>query len=210
MMMSSAALLDIFCVTNQYSEAGQINLNTAPPPVLRALAASIPLRSDQVLLLSTSDQHGIGSGMAEAFAQGVMRFRSRYPFFSPSQLAFIGTDPGWPNTNTWPANAVFGNTNSIYLDKNVSNNISGGTTSIGISAWNDGAAEEWFGSLYGLTTTYSRNFRCYVIAQLVDSNKVGKGPVMRKYYNIITRNNTDASTDTVPSSSTFNTYEARY
>ena len=45
--------------------------------------------------------------MAEAFAQGVMRFRSKYPFLTPSHLSFIGTDPSWPNTTTWPANSRF-------------------------------------------------------------------------------------------------------
>ena len=80
------------------------------------------------------------------------------------------------------------------------------------SNWNDACAEEWFSRIYALTTTQSRNFRCYVVAQLCDSNKVGKGPVVRKYYNILTRNNTDASNDPVStvSASTYNTFEARY
>ena len=41
MQMSAAALLDLFCTTNQFDEGGKINLNTAPAPVLRALAGGI-------------------------------------------------------------------------------------------------------------------------------------------------------------------------
>jgi len=208
MTISAAALLDLFCITNQFSEGGQINLNTAPAPVLRALAGSVPLRNDAAIPAS---KRGINAQMAEAFAQGVMRFRARYPFYSPSQMAFIGTDPAWPNTNTWPSNSVFGNTNTISLS-NVPGNTFGNSTTINIPEWNDAAAEEWFAQLYGLSTTYSRNFRCYVMAQLCDSNRVGKGPVVRKYYNILTRQNTDASTDTPAniSASTYNTFESRY
>lgn len=210
MMQSAAALLDLFATTNQYDEGGKVNLNTAPAPVLRALAGGIYLTSDPALLPSGTNCP-IPASMTEAFAQGVMRFRSKYPFYSPSQISFIGTDPGWPNTNTWPTNAVFGNTNAIALAA-APGNAFGSTTSIGATEWNDQAAEEWFGKIYGLSTTQSRNFRCYVIAQLVDSNQVPTGPVMRKYYHILNRNNTDAQTDTPAtiSTSTYNIYESPY
>jgi hypothetical protein len=125
--------------------------------------------------------------MAEAFAQGVMRFRAKYPFYSPSQLSFIGTDPTWPNTNTWPTNAVFGNTNSIYLT-NAPGNTFGTTASMGITEWNDQAAEEWFAKIFKLSTVYSRNFRVYVIAQKATNQAgtlIGVGPVVRKYYNLL-------------------------
>ena len=54
MGMSSAALLDLFCLTNGASVGGgpysmgggKINLNTAPAPVLRALAGGILLTND--------------------------------------------------------------------------------------------------------------------------------------------------------------------
>jgi hypothetical protein len=127
--------------------------------------------------------------MVEAFAQGVMRFRAKYPFYSPSQLAFIGTDTNWPNTTNWPANAVFGNTNTISLVTNSVNTLT--NTSLGITDWNDQAAEEWFAKIFSLSTVYSRNFRVYVIAQKATTNSsgdfIGVGPVVRKYYNLLIR-----------------------
>ena len=196
MQMSSAALLDMFCVTNQFNESGQINLNTAPAPVLRALAGGIYLRSDPALLPGGTS-FSTPPAMAEAFAQGVMRFRAKYPFYSPSQLAFIGTDPTWPNSTTWPNNAVFGNLKTISLVTNSVNTLT--STSLGITEWNDQAAEEWFAKIFKLSTTYSRNFRVYVIAQKATNQggtNIGVGPVVRKYYNIITRCNDDKVTDT--------------
>ena len=212
MQMSTAALLDMFCVANQFDESGQINLNTAPAPVLRALAGRIYLRSDPALLPDGAN-FSTPPAMAEAFAQGVMRFRAKYPFYSPSQLAFIGTDPTWPNTTTWPANSVFGNTNAISLST-VPGNTFGSTARMNITEWNDQAAEEWFSKIFKLSTSYSRNFRVYVIAQKAtnsSSGNIGVGPVIRKYYHVCTRQNTDAIDD-IPaaSASTFNTYEAPY
>ncbi|NBU73000.1 MAG: hypothetical protein EBS53_16430, partial [Bacteroidetes bacterium] len=43
---SAAGLLDLFCVNNVYNWAGKININTAPPPVLAALAGGITLSKD--------------------------------------------------------------------------------------------------------------------------------------------------------------------
>jgi len=211
MMTSAAALLDLFCTTNaqKYDESGLVNLNTAPAPVLRALAASVGWNKDPAQLPTTV--RALPNGMAEAFAQGVMRFRAKYPFYSPSQLAFIGTDPTWPNTTNWPNNAVFGNTNKISLVTNSVNSLT--NTSLGVTEWNDQAAEEWFSKIYGLSTTQSRNFRCYVIAQLVNSNKIPVGPLVRKYYDIVIRISTSKTNSTsVPpvDGSTFNIYEAPY
>jgi len=206
MMSSAAALLDLFCTTNQYSESGQINLNTAPAPVLRALAGGVGWNRD--LAQVPGANLTLPPGMAEAFAQGVMRFRSQYPFYTPSQLAFIGTDTNWPNTNTWPSNAVFGNKDNIVLQTNSLNSLA--STSLGVTEWNDQAAEEWFAKIYGFSTTQSRNFRCYVIAQLVNSNKVPIGPVVRKYYDIATRQNNDISTTNLPRTSALNIYESPY
>jgi len=210
MMMSSAALLDLFCVEGkdqQIDEGNQINLNTAPAPVLRALAGSIVLTNDRAQVPANQ---AVPAGMAEAFAQGVMRFRAKYPFYSPSQLVFIGTDPAWPNTTTWPANAVFGNTNSIFL---VTNSVNSQTnTALGVSAWGDQAAEEWFSKIYRLSTTQSRSFRCYVVAQLVNEKGEPRGPMAKKYYHIFSRISTDSYTNNVAdiSSSTYNIYECRY
>lgn len=193
--MSAAALLDFFCCTNStdvvggpYSlGGGKINLNTAPAPVLRALAGGILLTNDPAQLPTSA---AVSAGMAEAFAQGVMRFRSKYPFLTPSHLSFIGTDPTWPNTSTWPSNSVFGNTNAISLSATPGNTLS--TTSIGITEWNDQAAEEWFSKIYALSSYQSYNYRIYVVAQLVTTNSSGQtnaiGPLIKKYYQVYGRN----------------------
>jgi len=197
MQMSAAALLDLFCTTTQFDESGKINLNTAPAPVLRALAGGIYLRSDPALS-PRGTNFSVPPEMAEAFAQGVMRFRAKYPFHSPSQLAFIGTDPTWPNTNTWPSGAVFGNTTDIRLTTPVPGYSGTAIRNIGVTSWNDQAAEEWFSKIFNLSTTYSRNFRVYVIAQKATNQggtNIGVGPVVRKYYNVITRCNDDRVTD---------------
>jgi hypothetical protein len=206
MQMSAAALLDLFCLSNQFDEGGKINLNTAPAPVLRALAGGIYLRSDPNLTTGTvtNTNYPIPAEMAEAFAQGVMRFRAQYPFYSPSQLGFINTSTNWSkDTNgvasTWPSNAVFGNTNTISLATNSVNTLT--STSLGITNWNDQAAEEWFAKIFKLSTVYSRNFRVYVIAQKATTNSsgdfIGVGPVVRKYYNLLIRQaNAGAITNT--------------
>ena len=184
---SAAALLDLFSTSDSYDNGGRINLNTAPAPVLRALAGGVTLTND--VAMTPSSTLAIPNRMTEAFAQGVMRYRSIYPFLSPSQLAFIATDYGITNpttshwTNTWPKNAVFGNTNpTIFLDINApGNDPSWATASNGVTAWNDQAAEEWFSKIYNLSTVQSWNYRTYVVAQLVNTNGLPTGPTMRKY-----------------------------
>jgi len=208
MGMSAAALLDLFCLTNGTNPAGgpyslgggKINLNTAPAPVLRALAGGVLLASDLALInnLSAVDaNHSVPAGMAEAFAQGVMHFRSKYPFLTTSHLSFIGTDSAWPNTDTWPTNSVFGNTNIITLDSTAPGNSVGGSTRINVNEWNDQAAEEWFSKIYALSSCQSHNFRIYVVAQLVATNSTGQtnaiGPLAKKYYQIYARNTNNGS-----------------
>jgi hypothetical protein len=186
MGLSSVALLDIFSLSDSYDNGGRINLNTAPAPVLRALAGGVTLTNDSGL--KPSSTLTVPTKMTEAFAQGVMRYRATYPFLSPSQLAFIATDYGATNganhwTNTWPKNAVFGNTNASILLTNAPGNPSSWTTaSIGVTEWNDQAAEEWFSKIYNLSTVQSWNYRVYVVAQLVNTNGLPTGPSMRKYY----------------------------
>jgi len=203
MGMSSAALLDLFCVTNGNSVSGgpyslgggKINLNTAPAPVLRALAGGVLLSNDVAQLPAN---YAIPPAMAEAFAQGVMRFRSKYPFLTPSHLSFIGTDPAWPNTNTWPVNAVFGNTNSITLSSVPGN--TGSTAQMSITEWNDQAAEEWFSKIYSLSSCQSHNYRIYVVAQMVATNSAGQikpiGPLVKKYYQVFFQNGSAISYST--------------
>ena len=131
----------------------------------------------------------VPASMTEAFAQGVMRFRSQYPFLTPSHLSFIGTATNWPNTNSWPNNSVFGNTNSIFLDTSAPGNTYGASARINVTAWNDQAAEEWFTKIYNLSTVQSDNYRAYIVAQLVDSNRTPISPVMRKYVQFFGRPN---------------------
>jgi len=174
---SAAGLLEIFCTTNEYNWAGKININTAPPPVLAALAGGITLSKDTNKFGSESN-----STMISAFTNGVVKFRSVYPFISPSQLAFIsanyGTN-GWTNSAVWKANAVFStNTNTTQA---------GGLS--GVTSLNDEGREEWFSKIYNLTCVQSYNYRIYVVAQLTTTNGNPKGAMMRKYYLLHLRNN---------------------
>ena len=210
MAQSAAALLDLFCLTNGVSTTnsgpyslggGKINLNTAPAPVLRALAGGVLMTNDPVLINNLSQvaaNHSVPAGMSEAFAQGVMRFRSKYPFLTPSHLCFIGTDPTWPNTSTWPSNSVFGNTNTISLSAAPGN--SAASTRINVNEWSDQAAEEWFSKIYALSSCQSQNFRIYVVAQRVATNSSGQtnaiGPLVKKYYQVYFQNGSAVGTIT--------------
>jgi hypothetical protein len=200
MGMSAVSFLDLFCINNgtstgggPFSTGGKINLNTAPAPVLRALAGSVTLSKDAAISPANLK---VSAAMAEAFAQGVMRFRARYPFLTPSHLNFIGTDPNWPNTSSWPSNAVFGNTNSIFLETTAPGNASGGSAKINVNEWSDQAAEEWFSKIWALSSCQSYNFRVYVVAQMVNSNKLPMGPIMRKYYQMYARNGSSVTNTT--------------
>lgn len=168
MGQSAAALLDIFCTTNALDDGGKININTAPGPVLSALAGGITLSADLAKVGTEQNE-----SMVRTFTNGVMKFRSTYPFYSPSQLAFISTNYGdadW--TDTWTNSAVFSTNTGCGLN--------------GISALNDEGREEWFAKIYNLTSVESRNFRIYVYAQMVNSNNSPYGRVMRKYYHLFT------------------------
>jgi hypothetical protein len=203
---SAAGLLEIFCTTNEYNWAGKININTAPPPVLAALAGGITLSKDTNKVGSE-----VPATMISAFTNGVTKFRSVYPFISPSQLAFIsanyGTN-GWTNSTVWRANAVFStNTNTTQA---------GGLS--GVTSLNDEGREEWFSKIYNLTCVQSFNYRIYVVAQLTSTNGNPKGAMMRKYYQLHLRNNAPSGVTNnnpipdqfTPSVSPVVTYEAFY
>ena len=178
MGQSAAALLDIFCTTNAADDGGKININTAPRHVLAALAGGITLTNDLAKVGSE-----IPTNMVTAFTNGVVKFREAYPFYSPSQLAFISsnyaTTNGW--TNDWNRSAVF------------STNTGCGLT--GITDLNDQGMEEWFSKIYGLSSVQSRNFRVYVYAQMVNSNNVPYGRIMRKYYHVFAEQSAETPGD---------------
>lgn len=169
MGQSAAALLDVFCLTtNGIDDGGRININTAPGAVLAALAGGISLKAD-----SAKAGTEVNATMVAAFTNGVMKFRQAYPFYSTSQLPFISTNYGSANwTNTWNASTVFSTNTGCGLK--------------GITEINDQGMEEWFSKIYGLSTVQSRNYRIYVYAQMVNSNNIPYGRVMRKYYHLYT------------------------
>lgn len=175
MGQSAAALLDIFCATtNGIDDGGRINLNTAPGAVLAALAGGITLKAD-----SAKAGTEVNATMVTAFTNGVMKFRQAYPFYSTSQLPFISTNYGSANwTNTWQASTVFSTNTGCGLK--------------GITEINDQGMEEWFSKIYGLSSVQSRNFRIYVYAQMVNSNNIPYGRVMRKYYHLYAEQTAEA------------------
>ena len=177
MQQSAAALLDIFCVQDKFIEGEKININTAPPAVLRALAEGVVVSVGGPTLPTNSSPRTNSAAFVNAFVRGVTNFRARHPFYSPSQLAFIGYDTAWP-TN-WPTNAVFGNTNGLI-----------GTLQ-GITQANDEVMEEWFSKIYNLTKVGTQNYRVYVVAQILNPAGQPKGPVMRRFYEIHNRRNNE-------------------
>jgi hypothetical protein len=177
MAQSAAALLDIFCVQDKYIEGDKININTAPPAVLRALAAEVVVGTSTSPTTPTITRTN-SAAFVDAFVRGVTNFRARHPFYSSSQLAFIGNDTAWPGN--WPTNAVFGNTNGLI-----------GTLQ-GITQANDEVLEEWFSKIYNLTKVGTQNYRVYVVAQILTPAGQPKGPVMRRFYEVHNRRNNEA------------------
>jgi len=186
MQASAVALLDIFCVDNntddniigRFDDGNQININTAPPRVLRALASGVILTNDPATNIK------IPTTAIDAFVKGVTNFRAKYPFYSASQLMFIGTNNNWPNTNTWPAGAVF------------SADVVRGTNTSANFQWSDAAAEEWFSKIYALSKVQSRNYRIYVQAQLIRTkgtntnvSTLSFGTIAHRYYDVLNQQN---------------------
>jgi hypothetical protein len=181
MGQSSAALLDLFCVTNgntsggPFRTGGKININTAPYPVLAALAGGITPSKDPNQVGSTAN-----TTMINAFATGVMKFRHLYPFLTPSQLLFISVnygDANWTNSAVWSNAAVFSRNQGLT----------------GVTSINDEGLEEWFSKIYQLSGVSSENYRVYIVAQLVDTNRMPISPKLRKYVNFACRPNSGTS-----------------
>ena len=156
--LRAAQLLDLFAVgpTNSAGmvvrrSAGRINLNTAGTNALLALAAGVSHTSDPALQPDgTNFVPPVGA--LNAFVQGVTNSRGTKPFFSVNEVPSISTNGA---AAQWPTNSIFGNTNASV---------------VGVTAWSDAAAEEWFRKIHSLATVRSRNFLIHVVGQSLATN----------------------------------------
>jgi hypothetical protein len=174
--MDAHRLLDLFHVGISTSDdaskregpttliAGHVNLNTATRDVLRALATGA-MTMDPKISARTSETHSIPNLMAppvsplkltpqeinnqaNQIADAILLARKKKPFASPSEIANArGTDgkPVFGNKELLP------NGNKVHLS--------------------DSASEECFARVYESTTTRSRNFRIWVVAQAISPSK---------------------------------------
>jgi hypothetical protein len=154
--LRASQLLDIFAVGPKVGDVvvnripGRINLNTATTNALRALAAGVRHSVDRSMLPADLD---VPAAAVSAFVTGVTNFRSQRPFYSTSQLNMLSTNDA--GSVTWADGAVFGRANLL-----------------GVTAWGDRAAEEWFSRIYHLSTVRSRNFLVHVVGQSLQTNNV--------------------------------------
>jgi hypothetical protein len=176
--------------------AGHVNLNTATRDVLRALTIGA-MTMDPKLSARTSEAHSTPNLMAppvsplkltpqeindhaNQIADAILLARKNKPFASPSEIANALGSNGKP---------VFGNKellpngSKVYLS--------------------DSASEECFARIYESTTTRSRNFRIWVVAQAISpSNTITDNPEVlaevRRAYTVFADpglRNTDGSID---------------
>ena len=160
--LHAAHLLDLFHAGNAPDTGiplakihGHINLNTASPDALRALAAGT-LRQDPLLSRETSTEHESSTLMArptEAISLGAPRrkivadriaealLRSR-PFTCAAEIATATDRDGIP---------IFGNRSTYPEGSSIQ--------------WTDSAAEEIFARVQDSATLRSRNFRIWIIGQ---------------------------------------------
>jgi type II secretory pathway pseudopilin PulG len=165
--LHAAHLLDLFHAgesTSDSAEAregnlvlrqGHVNLNTATPDALRALAAGF-LKQDPLLSQTTSSNHQTSTLMAlpvaplrlgtptraliaDRVAEAILRSR---PFASAAELASARDRDDKP---------VFGNREMYAQNARIQ--------------WTDSAAEEVFARIHDASTFRSRNFRIWVIGQ---------------------------------------------
>ncbi len=164
---NAARLLDLFHAGKSRSEVnadregplvrieGHINLNTASPDAIRAMAAGL-MQSDPRLSLRNSDNTHSASTWAppvtalevstptntkeaDVLADAIIRGR---PYASPSEIASALNADG---------KLAFGNRDLLPAGNKVQ--------------WSDAAAEEAFARVYEASTVRSRNFRVWVIGQ---------------------------------------------
>ena len=143
---------------------GHVNLNTASRDVLRALVIGT-LKMDPKISQRSSESHNTTDLMAppvsplkltaeqinhhaNQIADAILLERKNKPFASPSEIAnACGTD-GKP---------VFGNKELLPNGEKIH--------------LSDSASEECFARIYESTTTRSRNFRIWIIAQAISPQK---------------------------------------
>ncbi len=170
--MDAHRLLDLFHAGISTSEdagkregpttlvAGHVNLNTANRDVLRALAIGA-MTMDPKISMRTSEAHAIPNLMAppvspmkftaqeinnqaNQIADAILLTRKNKPFASPSEIANARGSDGKP---------VFGNKELLPNGSKVH--------------LSDSASEECFARIYESTTTRSRNFRIWIVAQAI-------------------------------------------
>jgi hypothetical protein len=144
---------------------GHVNLNTATPDALRALAAGF-LKQDPLLSQTTSTSHQTTTLMAQPvaalklgaptrakvadrIAEALLRSR---PFASAADIASARDKEDKP---------VFGNREMYAQNARLE--------------WTDSAAEEVFARIHDASTLRSRNFRVWVIGQAIAPPPAGSG-----------------------------------
>lgn len=173
--MHAAHLLDLFHTGESTSEssaeregdfttiAGHVNLNTADADTLRSLVAGT-LVQDPLLSQTTSNNHQTStlmaipttpiklgtptrSKVADRIAEAIL---SKRPFASAAEIASARDDESKP---------VFGNREMYAQNQRIQ--------------WADSAAEEVFARLYDASTLRSRNFRVWVVGQVISPQAKG-------------------------------------
>ena len=150
--------------------AGHVNLNTASRDVLRALAMGM-ITMDPKLSVRTAESHSITELMAppvtplkltpqevnnhaNQIADAILLARKNKPFASSSEISNACLGDGKP---------LFGNKELLPNGHKVH--------------LSDSASEELFARIYESTTTRSRNFRIWVVAQAISpNNTLGNAP----------------------------------
>ena len=172
--LHAAQLLDLFHAGLSRSEnaaeregpvvriKGHLNLNTASLDSLRALAAGT-LMMDPRLARRTSDDHLGAPSMAPPTALLSLSAPTASHEADRIARAIVGSRPfasgaGLALSRDTAGKAVFGN-RALYPDD----------TKI---EWTDSAAEEVFARVYEGGTVRSRNFRVWIVAQVVAPSKV--------------------------------------
>ena len=89
MQQSAAALLDIFCVQDKFIEGEKININTAPPAVLRALAAGVVVGNTNLPTVPRPLMTN-SANFVNAFVRGLQIFAPATRFIRPASWLSLG------------------------------------------------------------------------------------------------------------------------